>query len=110
MGLDQTFYKDKEEEKELVYFRKFHKLQNKISEVLGEELENGKIYRLQPDDLIKIRDYLASDAINDYLPSWLIDEEEDEDNNELPNNFITAIGILSRYIALNKPLYYNGNW
>jgi hypothetical protein len=110
MRLDQSFYKDKQEEKEVIYFKKFHKLHNKISEVLGEKVENGQKCILQPEDLIKIRDYLAADGIDDYYPIILSDDGEEDNDDDLPNNFLMAIGILSRHIALNKPLYYNGSW
>jgi len=103
MGLDQSFYKDRNGENEVIYFRKFWNLQDKIGDILGETLENGKTYRLETDDLIKIRDYIALDGINDY---WAFETDDDE----LPDNFNRAIGFLSRYIALKKPLYYNGDW
>jgi hypothetical protein len=64
MGLDQSFYKEKACENEVLYFRKFWALQEKIGDILDEQLENGKTYRLQPDDLVKIRDYIALDGIN----------------------------------------------
>ena len=117
MGLDQSFFKNRpqlnengnfnwDEAKEVLYFRKFWGLHDKIGEVLNETLLNGKTYRLEPEDLVKIRDYIALDGINDY---WAF-ESDDEEVDELPDNFNKAIGVLSRYIALNKPLYYNGDW
>lgn len=117
MGLDQSFYANKpqlkdengnfnwEIAKEVLYFRKFWGLQDKISEVLNEKIENGKTYRLQPSDLIQIRDYIALDGLDDY---WAF--EVDDESEELPDNFYRAIGVLSRYIALGKPLFYNGGW
>jgi|GEM_PF-7118832 len=107
MGLDQSFYKEKACENEVLYFRKFYGLQEKIGDILNEQIENGKTYRLEPDDLVKIRDYIALDGIKDY---WAFQPDDDEPDDELPENFNRAIGVLSRYIALKKPLYYNGGW
>lgn len=104
MGLDQNFYKEKECINEVLYFRKFWGLQEKIGEVLNETILDGKTYRLETDDLIKIRDYIALNGLNDY---WAFEVEDDE---ELPPNFLTAIGVLTRYIVLKKPLFYNADW
>lgn len=105
MGLDQNFYKDKNCEKEVLYFRKFYELQDKIGAILGEQIENSKTYRLQPEDLVQLRDYIALDGLNDY---WAF--EMDNEDDDLPKNFNKALGVLSFYIASNKPLYYNGDW
>lgn len=102
MGLDQFFYKEKKRENEVLYFRKFWNLHDKISEILNECLENGEFYRLEPSDLIKIRDYIISDGFIDY---WAFKTDD-----ELPDNFYKTIGVLSAYSALNKPLYYNPDW
>jgi hypothetical protein len=101
MGLDQSFYKDKETQNEVLYFRKFHALQSEIGEILKEQIENGKTYRLQPEDLIKLRDYLATEGLHEY---WAYDTDEPSDS------YFHALGVLSYYIGLNKPLWYNGDW
>ena len=108
MGLDQSFYKEKDCKNEVLYFRKFHQLQYAIDDILNEAIESGKTYRLQPDDLEKVRDYIAKN-INDY---WAFDyyDDDDEGDIELPEDFKNALGVLSYYIIMNKPLYYNGDW
>lgn len=103
MGLDQSFYKDKKCEQEVLYFRKFSGLQAKIGEILDEIMINGKTYRLETEDLIKIRDYIALDGLELY---WFFNPYEDE----LPESFNKAMGVLSRFIVLDEPLFYNGDW
>lgn len=105
MGLDQNFYTDKECNKEILYFRKFNALHSKIGDILDETLLNGKTYRLEREDLEKIRHYIALDGINHY---WAF--QNDEEDTELPENYLRCLGILTRYIALNKPLFYNADW
>lgn len=104
MGLDQSFYKEKECENEVLYFRKFWALQDKIGDILNENIQNGKTYRLETDDLKEVRDYIAKN-INDY---WAF--ENGEEDESLPENFLRALGILSYYISIRKPLFYNGDW
>lgn len=105
MGLDQSFYRDKQNEKEVLYFRKFWDLQEAIGHVLNEAVENGKTYRLQPEDLILVREYIAQNP-GDY---WAFDSDYFE-AEDLPENFFYVLGVLTYFIETKQPLYYNGDW
>jgi hypothetical protein len=102
MGLDQSFYKDKERQNELLYFRKFRGLHHEIESILGEQLENGKTYRLNKADLEKVVAYIIAYS-SDY---WAWETE----NDEVPETLYKALGVLTYYAVLDKPLYYNGDW
>lgn len=104
MGLDQSFYTNKKEDKEILYFRKFRGLHHEIETILGETLENAKTYRLNKEDLEKLVAYIVT-----YKDKyWAFENEEDPE--ELPDNFFRTIGILTYFIIVDKPLYYNGDW
>lgn len=102
MGLDQSFYIDKQEEKEVLYFRKFHGLHQEIQTILGEKLENGKTYRLNKADLEKVVAYVIT--YGDRYWGW------ETESDELPETFYKTLGVLTYYVAVDKPLYYNGDW
>jgi hypothetical protein len=104
MGLDQSFYIKKNEEQEVLYFRKFYGLHDEIQTIVGEKLENAKTYRLNKADLEKLVAYIVT-----YKHMYWAFQNED-DSEELPNNFFKAIGVLTYFIIIDKPLYYNGDW
>jgi hypothetical protein len=106
MGLDQSFYKvgSMDVDQEVLYFRKFHALQEYIGDVLGEPLQNGGLYRLQPEDLEEVAVFIAANP-DKY---WAFDK--DEEDRDLPDNFFKAIGVLMYYAQKGQPLFYSGDW
>jgi hypothetical protein len=112
MGLDQSFYKEKpkvdkdgyldlETKEEVLYFRKFHDLHAKISDIVGGA-GNAEVIRLQPNDLKKLVNFI----VENHNLYWAYDSEDDE----LPETLFKAIGILTYYAKKSKPLFYVGDW
>lgn len=105
VGLDQSFYvKQGDQTKEVLYFRKFWNLQDYIGEMFNETILNFKIYRLEPDDLNRIADYL----VFNYDKYWAF--ADDFDTADIPDTVFETIGKLKYYAVKNIPLYYRGDW
>jgi hypothetical protein len=107
MGLDQSFYKvkDTDIDQEVLYFRKFWALHDHIGDVLGTPLENGGLYRLQPEDLTKVAEFILA---NPEL-YWAYNIEED-DAKDLPDAMFAVVGKLFYYAQKGEPLFYSGDW
>lgn len=116
MGLDQSFYSkrppmnkegylDLDAADEVLYFRKYHELQNFISDLTGGA-GNAVLERLQPDDLKKVVEFIVEDK------NWRFHKDMDDESETFePNDqFFQTIGVLTYYIRENKPLYYMGDW
>lgn len=115
MGMDQSFYVKKQKQDndgyldtehadEVIYFRKYHELQSFISNLMGGT-ENAEQVRLQPEDLVKVRDFIVQDQ------NWRFDLDEEVYSGFKPNEeFFRVLGVLTYYIGLDKPLFYIGDW
>lgn len=113
MGLDQSFYterpkKDKDghldlsEVNELIYFRKYHRLDLYISNLIGG-VENGGVHPLNSKELGKIINFIMEDK--SYW-AWV----EEEDTEELTLEFYEVVGKLTYYKSIGKKLYYCSDW
>ena len=105
MGLDQYFLTTKNYgDNEIIYFRKYHKLDNFIRERLGFK-ENGGLVRLLDIDIQAIRDFIIEDAKDNFT-------FENYESNGAPYNdaFYRIIGILTYYLLTQKPFYYGSDW
>ena len=105
MGLDQYFLTTKNyDDNEIIYFRKYHKLDNFIRERLDFK-ENGGLIRLLDIDIQAIRDFIIEDAKDNFM-------FENYESNGAPYNdeFYRIIGILTYHLFTQKPLYYGSDW
>ena len=102
MGLDQYFLKTKNyDSTEVIYFRKYHKLDSFIRERFGT-IENGGLIKLDIEDLNAIIYFVIADKDN------IIFEGHGElDHSE---DYYRTIGILTHYMLTQKPLYYGSDW
>lgn len=102
MGLDQYFFKTKNySDIEVLYFRKYHKLDDFIKERFGT-IENGGIVELDTEDLNAIIHLIIDDR-----DSYQFESYDDGDYNQ---KYYNTIGVLTHYMITQKPLYYGSDW
>lgn len=119
MGLDQSFYIEKDwDADEVAYFRKFHDLHKKIEDIKGKPVDNGEFVELRRSELDQIVKYLKSEE-SDYYWAKYGDEDNyilyrdsdsllryEKEPRRVSESYKSAIGALIFYDIL----YYNGDW
>ena len=111
MGLDQSFYNRKQkidaegyvditQQDEVLYFRKYHSLHQFIDSLVGGA-GNGEMIRLNPDELLKVKQFILEDeGWSEYSEGEFVEDKM----------FFRTIGVLEYYAFIDKPLYYMGDW